>query len=159
MTDSGLRHVGSDQLRSPVEVAQAYIQAWNAHDGEAVVRTFADDGTYVDPTLPEPLSGDGIKGLVDALVTGWPDLTFETEGIVADGDRVVLQWRMTGTNDGPLPGMSTPTGGRSNLPGIDVIAVGPDGITSVVGYFDQITLLAQLGLDVQVGPPDKTASP
>ena len=155
MPDSGLGQVNSDQLRSPVDVAQAYIQAWNAHDGEAVVRTFAGAGTYVDPTLPEPLSGEGIKGLVDALVTSVAGFDVR--------DRINRRRRRVGraavADDGnqqrAVAGMSTPTGGTTNLPGIDVIAVGPDGITSVVGYFDQLTLLAQLGLDVEVGPPTR----
>jgi hypothetical protein len=49
-------------------------------------------------------------------------------------------------------------GGRTDLPGVDVITVGPDGIRSVVGYFDQLTMLAQLGVDLQVGPPQEAAA-
>jgi hypothetical protein len=33
---------------------------------------------------------------------------------------------------------------------IDVLTVGPAGITSVVGCFDQLMFLAQLGLDIQI---------
>jgi steroid delta-isomerase-like uncharacterized protein len=148
MPDSGLW-----QQKSPVQVVEAYLQAWNDHSGQAVVRTFADGGTYVDPTLPGPVASDDLEGYVDALVEAFPDLRFETDGIIADGDRVVVQWRMTGTNTGPLPGMPAPTGGTSNLPGLDVITVGSAGILSVVGYFDQLTFLGQLGVEVQVAPP------
>jgi steroid delta-isomerase-like uncharacterized protein len=145
---------GHQQQQSPVQVVEAYLQAWNDRSGQAVVQTLADGGTYVDPTLPGPVAGDDLKGYVDALVEAFPDINFENEGIMAAGDRVVLQWRMTGTNTGPLPGMPAPTGGTSNLPGIDVITVGPAGIISVVGYFDQLTFLGQLGVEVQVGPPN-----
>ncbi|MGH3787483.1 MAG: hypothetical protein ACRDRG_13230 [Pseudonocardiaceae bacterium] len=34
-----------------------------------------------------------------------------------------------------FPGASNPTGGTCDLPGIDVITVGSDGIISVVSYF------------------------
>jgi hypothetical protein len=36
------------------------MQGWNDHDGAAVTDLFALDGTYVDPTLPGPLSEEGI---------------------------------------------------------------------------------------------------
>lgn len=38
------------------------------------------------------------------------------------------------------------------LPGVDVITVAPDGVNSVVGYFDRLTLYEQLRLQVVVQP-------
>jgi hypothetical protein len=35
---------------------------------------------------------------------------------------------------------------------MDVIEVGPDGITRVMGYFDQETFAVQVGLRVEVVP-------
>jgi predicted ester cyclase len=123
-----------------------------------VVRTLVAGGTYVDPTLPGPVSGGDLNGYINALVAAFPDMAFTTERIIAAGDLVVLQWRMAGTNLGPLPGALAPTGGKTDLPGVDVITVEPDGIRSVVGYFDQLTMLAQLGVDLQVGPPQEAAA-
>lgn len=136
----------------PIKVAQAYLQGWNDHDGAAVARLFAPDGTYVDPTLPGPLSGEAIAEYVVRLVAAFPDLTFAVEAISVDGDRVTVQWRMQGTNTGPFPEAPRPTGGRCDLRGVDVITVGADGITSVVGYFDQKTFTEQLGLQVLIVP-------
>jgi steroid delta-isomerase-like uncharacterized protein len=152
----------TDQLRSdmrearglPVEVAQAYLQGWNDHDGAAVARLFAPSGTYVDPTLPGPLSGEAIAEYVAGLVAAFPDLAFAVEGISVDGDRVTAQWRMQGTNTGPFPGAPQPTGGTCDLRGVDVITVGSDGITSVVGYFDQKTFFEQLGRYALVVPKE-----
>lgn len=86
-----------------------------------------------------------------ALWAAYPDLAFVTEETTAEGDRVVVQWRMTGTNTGPFLGLPGPTGAAVDLPAIDVITVGDDGIISVVGYFDQLSLLGQLGVPVQIG--------
>jgi steroid delta-isomerase-like uncharacterized protein len=137
------------------EMALAYVSAWNEHDGAAVRRLFEEGGTYVDPTLPGPLSGEAIEMMVAGLVAAFPDLRFSVEGISVDGDRVTLQWRMHGTNTGPLPGAPQPTGGRSSLPGVDVITIGAGGIASVVGYFDQKTFVEQLGLQAVVVPHDE----
>ena len=134
---------------------RSYLDAWNRHDGQAALATFADDGTYVDPTLPGPIGGQALAGYVDALSTAFPDLRFDVEAMAVDGNRVTAQWRMRGTNTGPLPGAPVPTGGTCDLPGVDVITVGPDGITSVVGYFDQKTFVEQLGLRAVVVPADE----
>lgn len=136
-------------------IARAYTQGWNEHDGAAVTSLFAPNGTYIDPILPEPLSGEGIAMYLAALVAAFPDLHFAIEAIHVDADRVILQWRMHGTNTGPLPGMPDPTGGRCDLPGVDVIDIGPDGITSVVGYIDQKTFFEQLGLQTVIVPKDE----
>jgi steroid delta-isomerase-like uncharacterized protein len=138
----------------PVEVANAYLRAWNDHDGAAVTSLFALDGTYVDPTLPSPLSGEAIAKYVAGLVAAFPDLAFVVEGINVDVNRVTLQWRMQGTNTGPFPGAPQPTGGTCDLPGVDLITVDAEGITSVVGYFDQKTFVEQLGLQALTVPQD-----
>jgi len=132
---------------------EAYFAAWNAHDGAAVAA--AVTGTYVDPTLPAPVSGADLAANVDALCAAFPDLAFVAEPLIVDGDTVVGRWRMTGTNDGaPLPGAPAPTGGRIDLPGLDVITTQDGRVVDVVGYFDQKTFVEQLGLQAIVMPAD-----
>lgn len=137
------------------ELASAYTGAWNAHDGAGVARVVT--GSYVDPTLPGPLRGDDIATMVDGLCAAFPDLRFEETGppLVA-GDRMVLQWRMRGTNSGaPLPGAPAATGGTVDLPGVDVVSLDQGQIRDVVGYFDQKTFVEQLGLQAHLTPQDE----
>lgn len=135
------------------EKVRSYLKAWNDHDGEAVAGHLAPGGTYVDPILPGPLKGPELAGYVDALVVAFPDLAFAEEAIFGDGDLVVLNWRMTGTNAGPLPGFAAGTGRRCDLPGVDIIRVGSEGIESITGYFDQKTFFESIGMQVTVAPP------
>jgi heme-degrading monooxygenase HmoA/predicted ester cyclase len=137
------------------ELALAYIRAWNAHDGAAVAA--AVTGSYVDPTLPAPLRGDALAAMVDGLCAAFPDLRFEeTAPPLVAGDRMVLQWRMRGTNSGAaLPGAPAPTGGTVDLPGVDVVTLAEGGIVDVVGYFDQKSFVEQLGLQVHLTPQDQ----
>ncbi|GAA2551875.1 ester cyclase [Pseudonocardia hydrocarbonoxydans] len=139
----------------PLTTAHEYLAAWNAHDGAAVARLFAPGGTYVDPSLPGPIPGEAVGGYVDMLVAAFPDLSFADDGTSVDGARVTAQWRMRGTNTGPLPGEPGPTNGTVDLPGVDVITVGAAGIESVVGYFDQKTMVEQLGMQALVIPSDE----
>lgn len=150
----------SSQASSPTQLVEAYLAAWNTRRGASVVVALAPGGTYADPLLPGPVSGDDLAGYVGALAQAVPDFSFTAGEILESGDRVTLSWQMTGTQSGPpMPGLPGPTGGVLDLPGVDLIEVGSEGISSVVGYFDQITLLRQLGMDVSIGlaQPDPNA--
>lgn len=134
-------------------LGEAYLAAWNDHDGTAVAALVT--GSYVDPTLSAPLRGADIAVMVDGLCAAFPDLRFEHVAALAEGDRLVLQWRMKGTNNGTaLPGAPAPTGGTIDLPGVDVITVEDGQIVDVVGFFDQKTFVEQLGLQALVAPKD-----
>lgn len=143
--------------RAPVwtlELAQRYLAAWNAHDGTVVADLVT--GTYGDPALPEPVHGPVLAAYVDGLCAALPDLHLVDERPpVVDGDRVVVSWRMRGTNDGaPLPGAPAPTGGSCDLPGVDVLTFAHGRLVDVRGYFDRTSLLEQLGLVTFVLPQD-----
>jgi steroid delta-isomerase-like uncharacterized protein len=135
---------------------QHYFDAWNAHDGAAVVASLADGGTYEDPTTGGPLAGDALAANVDGLAVGFPDVRFEIVSCVPTSDSTAAaQWVMHGTNTGPTPG-GPPTGGTIALPGADFIDYdsGADRLSKVVGYFDTATMLTQLGLQAHVTPAD-----
>lgn len=127
------------------------MDAWNAHDADAIVETFANDGTYCDPTTGE-IPGDAIGTYAQRLWNAFPDLCFEIVSLAAAGSgRVVAEWMMKGTNTGAFQGLP-PTGRSISLSGVDVVEIGPDGIKTVNGYFDTRAVPDQLGLQVLVQP-------
>jgi steroid delta-isomerase-like uncharacterized protein len=134
-----------------LDIAKNYLDAWNARDADAIVKTFAAGGTYCDPTTKE-IAGDEIAANAKRLWSAFPDLSFEIVSIAEAGvDRVVAEWIMKGTNTGAFQGLP-PTGHSIFLPGVDVIEIGVDGIRTVKGYFDTRTVPDQLGLQVLVQP-------
>lgn len=85
----------------PRQFAQQWVQAWNAHDIEAVLAHFHDDVLFTSPVaarvLPETRGVVRGKG---ALRTYWsaalpqiPDLHFEIVGVYAGESTLVLQYR------------------------------------------------------------------
>jgi hypothetical protein len=38
-----------------ITVVQQYFEAWNRHDPDGIVATFAEGGTYRDPNAPKGL--------------------------------------------------------------------------------------------------------
>jgi len=133
-----------------------YFDAWNSHDSGAVVAALTDGGTYEDPTTGGPLSGDALTANVDGVYAAFPDVQFEIVSVSTTGDdSACAQWRMLGTNTGPLPG-GPATGGSLDLAGADFFTydAAADKVSSVVGYFDTATMLRQLGLQAHISPAD-----
>ena len=133
-----------------------YFAAWNDHDPEAVVASLTDGGTYEDPTTGGPLSGDALARSVQGLITGFPDVRFEIVSVAPTSETTAAaQWRMIGTNTGPMPA-GPATNGAVDLPGADFVTydAAADRLTSVIGYFDTATMLTQLGLQAHITPLD-----
>jgi steroid delta-isomerase-like uncharacterized protein len=134
---------------------QEYFDAWNSHEPEQVPAALTAGGTYEDPTTGGPLSGEALTANVAGVLAGFPDVHFEVVSVSTNGDTASAQWRMQGTNTGPLPG-GPATGGTLDLPGADFFTYDADAdkVSSVMGYFDTATMLAQLGLQAQITPAD-----
>jgi steroid delta-isomerase-like uncharacterized protein len=135
---------------------EQYFAAWNSHQPEAVPAALTDGGTYEDPTTGGRLSGDALTANVAGVLEGFPDVHFEIVSVATNADGTAsAQWRMIGTNTGPLPG-GPATGMPLDLPGADFFTYDADvdKVSSVVGYFDTATMLGQLGLQAHITPAD-----
>lgn len=131
--------------------AKQYLDAWNRHDADAIINTFAANGIYSDPASGE-ITGEAIGANAKRLWSAFPDLSFEIVSLAEAGKgKVVAEWIMKGTNKGSFNGLP-PTDRSISLPGADVMEIGTDGIRRVNGYFDTKTLVEQLGLQVLIQP-------
>ena len=138
------------------QIINTYIETFNRHDLDAWLATFAPDGTYLDPTTAQPLSGQALKNHFDVILIRFPDAILETVALHAiTAELVVWRWIMRGTNIGSYPGFP-PTGGSLNLPGCEFIEVRQGLVQRVEGYFDRLSLREQLGLVPR--PPAGAAS-
>ncbi len=137
--------------------ARQYFDAWNRRDADAVLATFADDGTYCDPASGGRLRGEALKGYMNGLWAAFPDLSFEIASKGLAGENLVAaQWIMRGTNTGSMMGLP-PTGKPVTVSGADFIRVAlakdqEAKIHTVDGYFDSRAVPEQLGLQVLVQP-------
>lgn len=135
-----------------LQVFQAYADAWNRHDADAIVATFADGGTYSDPMTPGPLTGAAIGEYARGLWSAFPDLSFElARAMEGEGGTLSVEWVMRGVNGGSMMGLP-PTGRAIEVRGIDVAVVADGKLRSVQGYFDSAAVPRALGLDVIVQP-------
>lgn len=132
-------------ISSPT-LTQRYFDAWNDHDDKALVACFAAGGTFSNPAAGDGLAGEAIAAYARDLWVAFPDLRFEVISANACGvSQIAVQWVMRGTNLGPYHGHA-PTARAIALAGADFIRVSPEGIRSILGYFDGGIVRCQLGI-------------
>jgi hypothetical protein len=61
---------------NPLDVAHTYFDDYNQRDPAAIVATFAEGGTYSDPTVPA-LMGPALAAYTSGLFAAFPNLSFE----------------------------------------------------------------------------------
>ena len=133
-----------------IRVAAENTKAMNAHDN-ARIRSFHGEGyQFQAPGLAGPVDEAARDTYMQQNWTAFPDLTFQTVQTIAQGDYVVMNWICTGTHDGPMTtpeGATVPaTGRKATIPGSVTVAFKDGKIVREDAYFDQMGMMAQLGL-------------
>jgi steroid delta-isomerase-like uncharacterized protein len=128
-----------------VRVVREVFEAWNAHDAERFVKLLDASTVWSSDAFPAPFKGhEGARQFFQVYVSAFPDLHLDIEDIIADNDRVVVRWRSGGAHRGDLGGLK-PTNRRSELQGCTVSEVKGGKIHRAWVYFDNATMLRQLG--------------
>ena len=126
------------------------FEAFNDHDLDAWIGFLSDDFAGEAPGAPAPMNQEQTRAYQQSFITAFPDLTFDFERFIAEGDFVVVDWKATGTHDGPLatPNGQTipPTKKQATVYGSTTYKVGGGRIMRAWVHWDMMTLLAQLGL-------------
>ena len=121
-----------------------YEEFWCKGNPEAVDELVSP--AYVDHQLPDgwPKGPDGLKMLVREWRTGFPDMSETIDDMIAEGDRVVGRFTLTGTHRGPFFGIE-PTGTRLEITGIDIVRFEDGRIAEWWYNEDTLGILRQLG--------------
>lgn len=123
-----------------IRVVQSYLAG---HDP----RYMAEDATFRDFSRDVPLRGrEAIGAMLDMFYhTAFSEARAEPRGLVADSDRVVLEFTFHGVHTGDLLGIP-PTGRRAEIPMCAVYDIEGGVIRHGRLYYDSATLAKQLGL-------------
>lgn len=128
------------------KVMERFVEFINSGDrtiGEAII---SPDVIFHAPTSPEPLRGlDGYMAVLAMMRGAMPDVHWNVEETIAEGDKIMVRFTMTGTQTRPFMGMPA-----SNKP-VKVTAMNiyefMDGkIIREHGLPDLFSMLVQLGI-------------
>ena len=100
---------------------RGYGAAWEAHDGEAAARLFADDAVYCWGPFGDDLHGrDAIRERWEAVTAEQGEVRFEASELGRDGSRSFVHWQVR---------IGSPGGeGATELDGAFVLDFGDDGL-------------------------------
>ena len=105
----------------------------------------AEDFGFYFPGNPEPLGKKGWKQVYSMFLSAFPDLHYDIEDIIAEGDRVVARITWSGTQQREFQG-TPPTGRRVTFAGFNVNRIEGGTIVEQHAQFDALGLMQQLGV-------------
>lgn len=129
-----------------VEAHKAAHEAFNRRDYIAMVKDLTIGFTYVDhPRDITMKTRDEFKGWSQDWVAAFSDAAITEAQYIDGGDTTIALCVGRGANDGPL-GPLPKTGRRVSIPFCEVLRWDKSGkTTGGAAYYDQLTLLVQLG--------------
>jgi steroid delta-isomerase-like uncharacterized protein len=134
-------------------VRRLYEEVWNKRRVELVDELMSPSHAMHDNHLPDSGVGpEAYKRNVARFVTGFPDVRFTVEDMVAENDKVAVAWTLSGTHQGEFRGIS-PSGKKVSLEGITIHHIANGKIMDSYVSADYLGLMQQLGVAPAFGPP------
>ncbi|MFQ5814444.1 MAG: ester cyclase, partial [Anaerolineae bacterium] len=111
-------------------------EVWNAGDVEATDEIIAPAFVFRGPL--RTIEGlEAFKQYMAGVRTVFPDIHFTTEDLIAEGDRVVAHWTMTGTQEREFMGIAA-TGKRFTVPGVSILHLAEGQVAEAQLFWDRL---------------------
>lgn len=126
-------------------IVRRYQEAYNSNNLDALNEVVAHDfvSHSLAPGLPEGLQGGNL--MHQMAMAAMPDYRVSIDDLIAEGDRVVARFTMTGIHTGAdFLGLSA-SGRKINVTGISIFRVASGKIVEHWANEDALGLLQQLG--------------
>lgn len=123
-------------------------KVWNEKDINSIA-SFVDTAYTIhidtgDPWEGQTLSHAAFETRLHYSFNSFPDIRFDIQNTVSDGDYVAITWIMTGTNLGGIAGMP-PTNKSINCFGTTIYHFSNGKVCGHSQVFDRTTVMRQLG--------------
>ena len=129
---------------------RVWEEAFNKGDLSVANETIATNYVYHGPMGMEYKGPEGFKQVVTMFRTAFPDLHITVEDMVAEGDKVVSYYTMTGTHKGELMGIA-PTDKKVKFSGIVIVRWVGSKEVEARGVGDMLSMMQQLGVVPPMG--------
>jgi ketosteroid isomerase-like protein len=110
------------------EAVDRFNDAFNRHDVDAVMELMTDDCVFENTSPPHGQRYEGaaqVRAAWEEFFAASPDAHFEGEDVIVAGDRCVVQWHYTWTND---------DGSAGSIRGVDVVRVRDGKVAEKFAY-------------------------
>ena len=132
-------------------VLRFYEEVWNKGNVDFAFEVFAEDYIRHDLRSTEaPPGPEGQRKIAADFRAAFPDLRWNVDLILAEGDLVAGRWTAWGTNMGQWGG-AKPTGKRAEFSGVNVFRLANGKVVEIWNHRDDLGLMQQLGAPVYAG--------
>jgi steroid delta-isomerase-like uncharacterized protein len=136
-------------------VRRFYEEVWRKGNVDVADDVFARDYVRHDLRATEAAPGpEGQKQIARAFRAAFPDLTFEVEIDVAEGDYVAARWTASGTHSGRWGNVDA-TGRFVIFSGVNIFRFERGLVAEMWNHRDDLGLQDQLGAAVFAGAPPR----
>jgi len=128
--------------------AELHRQMWEttqAQDYQGLRRLYHQDYTYTGGDGQEHQGADAGVAVAETYLAAFPDMTFQVQGQIAEGDTSCMELVIRGTHTDDLDGIA-PTGKEVEIVVCNVVETADGKILREREYFDNHSLLRQLGV-------------
>src|SRR5580765_3243934 len=134
-------------------IRRLYEEVWNKRKLKVVDELFSTSHALQDPIVSGSQVGPELyKGRVVELTTALPDLCFTIEDTIAEGNKVVACWTISGTHQSEYMGIPA-TGKKISIEGITIHHIKNGKILDSYSRWDVLGLMRQLGAIPAQGRP------
>ncbi len=131
---------------SPSTLVRTLFERLNEHDLDGM-RPYAAEDEFQDLPMVGHLEGrDAVFEHFAAVLAALPDIHFELEKVVGEGETVFVAWRLTGTFTGEHFYGVAATGRRIDIRGMDRFTIRDGQVVAVFAAYDSMDFAIQAGL-------------
>ena len=140
-----------DATANKALIRRFYTEVWGDGNLDVCDEVFAPDYVRHDLRAGTAAPGpEGQKQIAAAFRSAFPDLTWDVELLVAEGDYVVGRWTASGTHRGHWGGVA-PTGRHATFSGVNIFRFDGGKVVEIWNHRDDLGLMEQLGAPVVAG--------
>ena len=132
-----------EQNKKVMERFVEFINTGNMEIGREII---APNVIFYAPTSPEPMTGlEGYAAVLNMMRGAMPDVHWTVEETIAEGNKVMIRFTMSGTQTQPLMGIPA-TGKPIRVTAMNIYELRDGKIIREHGLPDPFSLLGQLGV-------------
>jgi steroid delta-isomerase-like uncharacterized protein len=122
-----------------------WAESWSSQNTEALLALFTDDCIYEDVTFGLVNHGKSeLRAFASGFFAACPDFRIELKSQFVSGGWAAMEWVMSGTHEGDLPGM--PASHRKfSVRGATIAELEGSKLRRISDYWNLTTFLKQLG--------------
>ena len=120
--------IKDDETAATLAAVDAFNEAFNAHDVDAVMERMTEDAVFESTSPPAGERHEGaaaVRAAWEAFFAASPSAHFDGEDVIVAGDRCVVRWIYTWQDD---------DGTTGSIKGVDVLRVRDGKVAEKLAY-------------------------